>query len=49
MSALGTGYTIIIDGKVEAGVGGTSASAPVFAGVVSLLNEVMMLMVVVCV
>jgi len=38
VSALGEGYQVMINGRVEA-VGGTSASAPAFAGMVSLLNE----------
>merc|ERR1711907_510905 len=36
--ALGEGYQVVADGHVES-VGGTSASAPAFAGVVALLNE----------
>lgn len=36
--ALGTGYPIITGGKLTPGVGGTSASAPVFAAIVSVLN-----------
>lgn len=36
--ALGTGYPIITNGKLTPGVGGTSASAPVFGGIVSVLN-----------
>jgi tripeptidyl-peptidase-1 len=39
VSALGTGYSVVVGGSVQKGVGGTSASAPVFAGIVSLLNE----------
>lgn len=38
VSALGEGYQVVANGKVTA-VGGTSASAPAFAGMVSLLNE----------
>jgi len=38
ISALGEGYQTYVGGKVQ-GVGGTSASAPAFAGYVSLLNE----------
>jgi len=38
VSALGQGYQIILGGK-PATVGGTSASAPTFASIVSLLNE----------
>jgi len=39
VSALGTGFPIISDGRVMPGVGGTSASTPVFTAIVSLLNE----------
>lgn len=38
VSALGEGYQVVANGQVEA-VGGTSASAPAFAGMVALLNE----------
>ena len=38
VSALGEGYQVLINGKVQT-IGGTSASAPVFASLVSLLNE----------
>merc|ERR1719409_1072333 len=38
VSGLGEGYQVIIHGRPES-VGGTSASAPMFAGLVSLLNE----------
>lgn len=38
VSALGEGYSVYNDGDVIS-VGGTSASAPCFAGLVSLLNE----------
>jgi subtilase family serine protease len=38
ISALGEGYQVVIGGHVEA-VGGTSASTPAFAGLVSLLND----------
>jgi len=38
VSALGEGYQVINDGKTL-NVGGTSASSPLFAGLVSLLNE----------
>ncbi|KAJ1462677.1 peptidase S8/S53 domain-containing protein [Pelagophyceae sp. CCMP2097] len=38
VSALGEGYKVQIAGRYDS-VGGTSASAPVFAGLVSLLNE----------
>ena len=39
VAALGTGYTLIVHGSAEKGVGGTSASTPVFAGMISLINE----------
>jgi len=40
VSALGTGYAVVNNGKaLPGGVGGTSASAPVFAAVIALLNE----------
>jgi len=38
VSALGIGYAVIVGGSVRS-VGGTSASAPTFAALVSLLNE----------
>eukprot|EP01062_Namystynia_karyoxenos_P080407 TRINITY_DN8654_c0_g1_i1.p1 TRINITY_DN8654_c0_g1~~TRINITY_DN8654_c0_g1_i1.p1 ORF type:complete len:352 (+),score=115.44 TRINITY_DN8654_c0_g1_i1:737-1792(+) len=38
LSALGDGYQVITDGRTSS-VGGTSASAPAFAGMVALLNE----------
>merc|ERR1712113_1079655 len=38
VSALGEGFQVLASGRVES-VGGTSASAPTFAGLVSLLNE----------
>lgn len=38
VSALGEGFQIILNGTVMS-IGGTSASAPTFAGIVSLLNE----------
>ncbi len=38
VAALGEGYQVLQAGRVMA-VGGTSASAPTFAGIVSLLNE----------
>lgn len=38
VSALGEGYQVIANGKTET-VGGTSASAPAFAAIISLLNE----------
>lgn len=40
VSALGTAYEVFESGKrLPGGVGGTSAAAPMFAGLVSLLNE----------
>lgn len=40
VSALGTAYTVYNDGRsLAGGVGGTSASAPAFAGMVSILND----------
>jgi len=38
VSALGEGFQVVASGRVES-VGGTSAAAPTFAGLVSLLNE----------
>lgn len=38
VSALGEGFEVVASGKVSP-VGGTSASTPLFAGLVSLLNE----------
>lgn len=38
VAALGEGFQVIINGNAET-VGGTSAAAPTFAGIVSLLNE----------
>jgi tripeptidyl-peptidase-1 len=38
VSALGEGYQVIVHGKPTS-VGGTSASSPAFASMVSLLNE----------
>jgi subtilase family serine protease len=38
ISALGEGYQVLINGRAEA-VGGTSASTPAFAGLVSLIND----------
>ena len=38
ISALGEGYQVYVGGQVQS-VGGTSASSPAFAGMVSLLNE----------
>jgi tripeptidyl-peptidase I len=39
VSALGEGYQVIINGNLNPSVGGTSAATPVFAGMVSLINE----------
>jgi len=39
VAALGEGFQIIASGALQKGIGGTSASAPTFAGFVSLLNE----------
>jgi len=38
VAGLGEGYQVVIDGETES-IGGTSASTPMFAGLVSLLNE----------
>lgn len=38
LAALGEGYQVITNGKTQ-GIGGTSASCPLVAGLVSLLNE----------
>jgi len=38
VAALGVGYQVLVNGETRS-VGGTSASAPLFAGMVSLLNE----------
>lgn len=38
VSALGEGYQVVVNGRSNS-VGGTSASTPCFAGLVSLLNE----------
>merc|ERR1739838_535597 len=38
VAALGEGFQVLASGSVQS-VGGTSASAPTFAGLVSLLNE----------
>jgi len=38
VSALGNGFQVIVGGRVQI-VGGTSASSPTFAAIVSLLNE----------
>jgi hypothetical protein len=38
VSAMGEGFQVVINGETET-VGGTSASAPTFAGIVSMLNE----------
>eukprot|EP00949_MAST-11_sp_MAST-11-sp1_P001400 g1400.t1 len=41
VSALGEGFQVIANGETQS-VGGTSASAPTFAGIISLLNEARM-------
>ena len=41
VAALGEGFNVIVGGHMEP-VGGTSASSPTFAGLVSLLNEARM-------
>ncbi|TDL27656.1 subtilisin-like protein [Rickenella mellea] len=38
VSAQGEGFQVVVGGKVES-VGGTSASSPTFAGIVTLLND----------
>lgn len=38
VAGLGEGYSVVIEGRMTA-VGGTSASTPMFAGLISLLNE----------
>ena len=38
ISALGEGYQVYVNGRLTS-VGGTSASTPAFAGLVSLINE----------
>jgi hypothetical protein len=38
VSALGEGYMVLMNGKVQP-VGGTSASTPAFAGMIGLINE----------
>lgn len=38
VSALGEGYQVYVSGKVNS-VGGTSASSPAFAGMISLIND----------
>lgn len=38
ISALGEGYTVVVGGRTEL-VGGTSASTPAFAGLVSVIND----------
>ena len=38
VSALGEGYQVIVGGRPTS-VGGTSASSPAFASMISLLNE----------
>lgn len=39
MAALGIGFSVVVGGGFTS-VGGTSASAPTFAGIISLLNEI---------
>lgn len=39
VAALGTGYALIVGGQPMPGVGGTSASAPVFASLISRIND----------
>jgi len=39
VAALGASYTLLVSGKPMPGVGGTSASAPVFAAMVALIND----------
>src|SRR5262249_43426061 len=34
-----TGYTILVDGQVTPGVGGTSAVAPLWAGLIARVNQ----------
>jgi tripeptidyl-peptidase-1 len=43
VSALGEMYTLIRFGNPEPGIGGTSASTPVFAGMVTRLNDIRLL------
>lgn len=38
VSAAGHNYVVVVGGKVSA-IGGTSASAPALAGMISLMNE----------
>jgi len=38
VSALGTGYQVVVNGETTS-IGGTSASSPTFASVISLLND----------
>ena len=42
VSALGEGYQVLINGSVSS-VGGTSASTPTFAGLISLINDARLL------
>ena len=39
MAALGWNFAVVVGGTAQS-VGGTSASAPTFAGIVSLLNDI---------
>jgi len=43
VSALSSGFTVVIYGIPTPGVAGTSCAAPTFSGVVSLLNDVRLL------
>ena len=38
VAALGEGFQVVLGGEVV-GIGGTSASTPMFAGLISLINE----------
>lgn len=38
MSAAGHNYVVVVGGRVQQ-IGGTSASAPALAGMISLMNE----------
>ena len=42
VAALGTGYVLTVRGKEMDGIGGTSASAPVFAAMIALVNDARM-------
>jgi tripeptidyl-peptidase-1 len=43
VSALGENYVLILDGSPFPGIGGTSCSTPVFAGMVTRLNDIRLL------